>query len=84
MAEAACRGMDVNIFFTERGDVAGVRRAKAVCEGCPVQAECLAYALRQPHSLQGIWGGKAMGPAAGGRSAAAARAVKAEERRAAS
>lgn len=32
------------------------REAKAICRGCPVRRECLAYALanREPF---GIWGG---------------------------
>ena len=30
--------------------------AKAVCSGCPVRVECLAYALAEPQ-LQGVWGG---------------------------
>lgn len=31
-------------------------RAKAICAGCPVMAECRSYALeiREPH---GVWGG---------------------------
>jgi len=32
------------------------RKAKAVCAACPLQAECLDYALRHPVH-DGIWGG---------------------------
>ena len=55
---AACRGLDVALFFPEVGH-AGVRRvaaAKQVCERCSVSGECLAAALAlgQQH---GVWGG---------------------------
>lgn len=53
-ASAACRGLDPDLFFTERND--GVTEAKAVCWGCPVRRECLAYAMAQEDSLSGIWG----------------------------
>ena len=31
--------------------------ARAMCEGCPVIADCLAYALTSPVMEHGIWGG---------------------------
>ena len=59
---AACRGPETALFFppanAERRDErdARERRAKSICRECPVQTECLDYALgiREPH---GIWGG---------------------------
>lgn len=33
------------------------RYAKAICKGCPVIADCLAYALTSPVMEHGIWGG---------------------------
>ncbi len=35
--------------------------ARAVCEQCPVQDECLAYAMahEEPHYEYGMWGGLA-------------------------
>lgn len=49
---AACWGMDPELWFP-LGDGAP---AKAVCAGCPVRAECLAFALE--HGLDdGIFGG---------------------------
>lgn len=59
---AACRGPQAAVFFppsqAERKDEreARERRAKTICDGCPVRRECLDYALqiREPH---GIWGG---------------------------
>ena len=50
----ACRGVDPNMFFPERGE--SVREAKAVCARCPVRAECLRYALEN-HEARGVWGG---------------------------
>ncbi|MEJ7719800.1 MAG: WhiB family transcriptional regulator [Ilumatobacteraceae bacterium] len=53
-AHAACRDMDTALFFPERGEVTST--AKAVCSGCPVVAECLAYAMNTPER-HGVWGG---------------------------
>ncbi|MQA25622.1 MAG: WhiB family transcriptional regulator [Micromonosporaceae bacterium] len=57
----ACRGADSAQFFHpdgERGPARARReaRAKSVCDGCPVRAECAAHALavREPY---GVWGG---------------------------
>jgi WhiB family transcriptional regulator, redox-sensing transcriptional regulator len=56
---AACQSVDPDLFFPmsatnpARSELAA---AKAVCEGCRVQAECLRYALAAGQ-LQGIWGG---------------------------
>lgn len=51
---AACRGLDVSLFFPERGGVS--REAKDVCATCPVQPECLDYALRLGEKY-GVYGG---------------------------
>lgn len=51
----ACRGLDPEMFFPERGDHPTVRGAKEVCAGCSVRAECAEYALH--HEKIGIWGG---------------------------
>lgn len=54
MGKAACRGMDTNIFFPERGDNKTVEIAKAICSKCPVSDECYQYGEREK---MGIWGG---------------------------
>lgn len=56
---AACRGMDTDMFFPERGDGAAVDAAKAVCGTCPVAADCLDEAINLPDGWGeiGIWGG---------------------------
>lgn len=53
--EASCRSVDPEVFFPARpSDHATV--AKMICRGCPVQAQCLEFALaaRLDH---GVWGG---------------------------
>ena len=52
--QAACTGQ-AELFFSEtRKSVA--RKAKAICEKCPVQVACLEYAIAKDEV--GIWGGK--------------------------
>jgi WhiB family redox-sensing transcriptional regulator len=50
-----CRTYDPDLWFAETP--AELERAKALCTGCPVRAECLAGALarREPW---GVWGGE--------------------------
>lgn len=52
--QAACRGLDPMIFYPLTDEEADA--AKAVCEGCPVQDECLEHAIgHREHN--GVWGG---------------------------
>jgi WhiB family redox-sensing transcriptional regulator len=54
MERAKCRGAAPAEFFPSDGT--GVEAAARICEGCPVRAECLEYALR--HRIEhGVWGG---------------------------
>jgi len=59
MRDAACLEHPLELFFVEgRGNhhKAQIAKAKAVCAGCHVREECLAYAFRE--SLEyGIYGG---------------------------
>jgi WhiB family transcriptional regulator, redox-sensing transcriptional regulator len=50
----ACRGLDPEIFFPERGE--DERPAKKICRACTVRTECLTYALDSAEKF-GIWGG---------------------------
>lgn len=50
-------GRPVALFPERGGD--GVK-AKAICAGCPVRAECLDYALADVE-LRGTWGGTSPG-----------------------
>lgn len=43
------------LFFSE--DLGDIARAKSFCAGCPVQADCLAAALRRAEPW-GVWGGE--------------------------
>jgi WhiB family redox-sensing transcriptional regulator len=53
-ADAACKGMDtVAVFFPARGQ--SVAPAMAVCNRCPVAAECHTEAMVDPAN-SGIWG----------------------------
>lgn len=57
----SCRSMSSDLFFhpeRERGPARAVReaRAKNVCRGCPVLAQCRDHALAV-HEPYGVWGG---------------------------
>ena len=53
-AQAACVGADPDTFYPDKGG--RVEPAKAICAGCPVQRECLDYALEH-NETDGVWGG---------------------------
>jgi WhiB family redox-sensing transcriptional regulator len=57
--DAACKNVpDPDVFFPGKGEDA--EEAKQVCAGCPVMAECLAFALatmRAPDRDHGVYGG---------------------------
>lgn len=56
MRRAACRGLDPSLFFPERGELVS-EEARQVCAECPVQPECLEYALTTKER-DGVWGGR--------------------------
>jgi WhiB family redox-sensing transcriptional regulator len=53
VGSASCRRGDPDALFVQG---AAQRRAKVVCHGCPVRAECLADALDNRVEF-GVWGG---------------------------
>ena len=56
---AACRSADPDLFFpisSSGQSMAQEAEAKAICAGCRVRRECLAFALRT-HQAHGVWGG---------------------------
>lgn len=54
MARGSCRFEPPATFFPSDG--VGVEIAKQICASCPVQGECLEYALE--HRIDhGVWGG---------------------------
>lgn len=59
MEDAACLDVDLLIFFPKRhkqGVALDTSKAESICEECPVQKTCLAFALA--HDVPyGVWGG---------------------------
>jgi len=53
----ACSSTDPDYFFPEEGMKFYEQRAtiERICNGCPVQSECLDYALH--HVVSGFWAG---------------------------
>ena len=51
-ASATCRGLPVRMFYPERGE----KSLTLLCRQCPVQKDCLQYAL-DTRQIWGIWGG---------------------------
>jgi WhiB family redox-sensing transcriptional regulator len=54
VAQAICSQTDPELFWPTKGG--STVQGKAVCLGCPVIAECLAFALEH-NEPGGIWGG---------------------------
>jgi WhiB family redox-sensing transcriptional regulator len=50
-----CAQTDPEAYFPEKG--MSTAAAKSVCEGCPVRAECLEYAVARNERF-GVWGGR--------------------------
>lgn len=54
MADALCTQTDPDAFFPEQGG--SLRQVRKICGACPVQPECLEYALS--HDMRdGVWAG---------------------------
>jgi WhiB family transcriptional regulator, redox-sensing transcriptional regulator len=59
LSGAACIGEDPELFFpigSSPPAAAQTTRAKLVCRGCPVRAECLEWSLAT-YQDAGVWGG---------------------------
>ena len=57
--KAACRGTGIGPFFNRRSQ-SDKDTTERICGGCPVRAECLAYAMKHEKSENlriGVWGG---------------------------
>ena len=57
---SACTDVDTNLFFPVglTGDaIDQTNLAKAICRECPVQTQCLEFALRTTQDY-GVWGGR--------------------------
>lgn len=53
--QAACKGMDTQLFFPNKGQVP--RLALATCNLCPVKLDCADEANKDKRNIQGVWGG---------------------------
>jgi len=56
MLDAACQGMDRELFFPLSPVAEPDPQVKAACGSCPVRSECLDYAISVPEKY-GTWGG---------------------------
>jgi WhiB family redox-sensing transcriptional regulator len=62
MESALCRQTDAELWFPDRenpnpaGLIRSIRAAQNVCRSCPVQTECLDYALSNNEKF-GVWAG---------------------------
>lgn len=54
--DAACRGVDVDVFFPVEESEESAFEAKAICESCPVADICLQYSMAT-NQAEGVWGG---------------------------
>ena len=57
--DAACKGLNPDMFMPRRGDRQAVERAKQICRTCPVIQPCRDYGfeLQETYDNHGIWGG---------------------------
>src|SRR5260370_12675014 len=67
---AACRHADPEVFFpacASGPSLDQITQAKAICAGCPVRRQCLAFALdtRQNHGVRGGMSEQERGPGHG-------------------
>ncbi len=74
--QALCAGTDTADFFPASWEHRKAKRAKTLCQGCPVVNECAEDAIPDRHRC-GIWGGMSE------RDREAARAERAKEAKAA-
>ena len=62
-ADAACQGLDTELFFPADDRISSTETPRRVCHGCPVRAACLADVLstEDPALRFGIVGGTTPG-----------------------
>lgn len=56
--QANCKNRTNEMFPNGHKDITYIRQARAICRECPVQQDCLAYALEfPPQDMHGVWAG---------------------------
>ena len=55
---ASCKGLTYLMFPKEHKDITYIAEARRLCSNCPVQPQCLEYALEfPPADMHGVWAG---------------------------
>lgn len=55
---ASCRGKTHLMFPKKHKDITYIQPARQICATCPVQPDCLQYALEyHPVDMHGVWAG---------------------------
>ena len=54
--DAACAGVESDVFFPSLDDEVVSEKAKEICATCPAQEACLQYSL-STNQAAGVWGG---------------------------
>lgn len=54
--DGSCAQVDPDLWFPEHGTGVSTKFAVAICQACPVRAECLDYSIRAREEF-GVWGG---------------------------
>lgn len=57
LENAACKGMDTEIWFVESGGSKALDKARKICDACPVEQMCLEFAITRGVNF-GMFGGK--------------------------
>ena len=57
--QAACRGLDTELFFIEEGNIAAAMQPtlREVCNSCPILDQCFDYAINESPTVYGFWAG---------------------------
>lgn len=55
MHQAACSGMELEVFFPPTYQPRDIAFAKVICDSCPIKLECFETAMENDYD--GIWGG---------------------------
>lgn len=84
MDSALCAQTDPNLFHPD-GSGGGYSDARKICDNCPVQRQCAAFAQRAEHDnahshRHGLWGGQAPRQRADDTAATARRTFNARRR----